>query len=150
MLPGRLSLSPQVTAPTLQHHKRLQNTRVPLCLSCLHRRTCGQKSTLKSIQSSLGFKTNKTTCVCLTWGFYFPWVNVKIISTFKEGVNKGICVSVHQEIPCDVFYKNGQQPGNWQMRTCWSTSPSPNNTLSTLSSLHSLAQITHMCLCLQF
>lgn len=82
----------------------------------------GQKSTLKSIQTPPGFETNKTTtCTFDIESATFGVENVEIISTFKEGVNTAVCVSVRQEIPWDVFNKNGQQqqqPRNWQMKTC--------------------------------
>lgn len=53
----------------------------------------------------------------------------------------------HQEIPGDVFNKDGlQQPGKWQMKTCWSISWSSTDTLFVHVVLPYLAQILHMCL----
>lgn len=160
----------QCQAGSLSHHFNTTTPQmtakhmVPLCLhngplSVLCSGTYAQKSAFsKEIRSGSDFKTNNSTCVFLTvtalFGDKYLYGSYDFVS--QTYTNTRVSVSVcevvsrpwqRQEIPWDVFNKSRQRlPENWQMKTCWSTPQSCNNTLPALTAVpRSSTQMITLC-----
>lgn len=144
---------------SLQHHKWLQNTWV-YTASTMGYYGCAEHTVRTKINFQTDFKVAQTSKQTKLHMYFWQWllffvINIRGSHDFASQTYTDTHVSVcevvsrprqRQEIPWDVFNKNGQrQPENWQMKTCWSAPQRANNTLSTtMALLHSSADYSYV------